>query len=325
MARFEVVNDVYGLLRSTREPISLDQICEASEISRATAKRVLRFLREEVGLPITYDRNERGFTLGRKGNLPDSVLGPWFSADELLALLTAHTLLEQLSPGVLREDTLRLQQRLQRLLYKRSEGTVGRELAERVRLSLPNRRSVDGPTFHMTLTGLLRRKRLKFSYLGRARNESTERMVSPLRLTFYRSNWYLAAWCHGTDDLRIFSLDRVTDVSVLARNAHDPDEDLLRDRLESSYGIFEGKATRTAKLRFAPGAARWIADEIWHPEQKQTTNGDGSLLLEVPYRETIEIVMDVMRHGVSVEVLGPRELREAVARAHALAAAQYGS
>ncbi len=35
--------------------------------------------------------------------------------------------------------------------------------------------------------------------------------------------------------------------------------------------------------------------------------------------------MDVMRHGVSVEVLGPGELREAVARAHALAAAQYGS
>lgn len=325
MARFEVVNEVYGLLRSTREPISLDQICEASEVSRATAKRVLRFLREEVGLPITYDRNERGFTLGRKGHLPDSVLGPWFSADELLALLTAHTLLEQLSPGMLREDTLKLQQRLQRLLYKRSDGSVGKELTERVRLNLPNRRNVDGPTFHMTLTGLLRRKRLQFTYLGRARNESTERVVSPLRLTFYRSNWYLAAWCHGTDDLRIFSLDRVDDVNVLAKVAHEPEDGLLRERLESSYGIFEGKATRVAKLRFAPGAARWIADEVWHPEQKQTNNGDGSLLLEVPYRETIEIVMDVMRHGVSVEVLGPRELREAVARAHALAAAQYGS
>jgi len=322
MARYERITDVYGLLRATREPLSLDAICAEAEVSRATAKRILRFLREEIGVNVLYDRAVGGFVLDRSTELPDTAMGPWFSAEELLALLTAHTLLEQLPPGLLRDETLGLRGRLKKLLYRHSNG--GDELERRVRLSLPQRRTADEPTFRKVLTALVRRRRLSMHYHGRARDERSARVVSPLRLTFYRSNWYLAAWCHQADDLRVFAMDRISDVQVSAEAAGEPDEATVAARLETSYGIFEGKADKVARLRFSPDTSRWVADETWHPDQQVESLADGGVLLELPYRHVTEILMDVLRYGAEVEVLEPAELRAAVAEAHAQAAARYG-
>lgn len=321
MARYERVTDVYGLLRSTREPLSLDAICAGAEVSRATAKRILRFLREEIGVNVLYDRAAGGFVLDRSTELPDTVMGPWFSAEELLALLTAHTLLEQLPPGLLREETVSLRGRLKKLLYRHGNG--GDELEKRVRLSLPQKRSADEPTFRKVLTALVRRRRLSMQYHGRARDEHSSRVVSPLRLTFYRSNWYLAAWCHQADDLRVFAMDRIAEVRVSTDPAGEPDEATVAARLETSYGIFEGKADKVARLRFSPGTSRWVADENWHPDQRAQLLEDGGVLLELPYRHVTEILMDVLRYGAEVEVLEPAELRRAVADAHRDAAARY--
>jgi proteasome accessory factor C len=323
MARYERVTEVYRLLHATREPLSLDAICSEAEISRATAKRIIRFLREEIELPVIYDRAERGFVLDRAVDLPDSLLRPWFSAEELLALLTAHTLLDQLPPGLLREETHALRGRLKKLLYRHGNG--GDELEQRVRLSLPQQRPADEPTFRKVLTALTRRRRLSMHYPSRARDQHSARSVSPLRLTFYRSNWYLAAWCHQANDLRVFALDRITDVRISADPAGEPDDATVAARLETSYGIFEGKADKLARLRFSPGSARWVADERWHPDQRAESLPDGGVLLEVPYRHTTEILMDVLRHGAEVEVLEPAELRQAVAAAHAQAAARYAA
>lgn len=55
-----------------------------------------------------------------------------------------------------------------------------------------------------------------------------------------------------------------------------------------------------------------MANETWHPQQKGTFDRDGSYLLELPYHDDRELVMDVLRHGADVEVLGPAELRAAV-------------
>jgi len=50
---------------------------------------------------------------------------------------------------------------------------------------------------------------------------------------------------------------------------------------------------------------------------------DGSWLLEVPYSQEPELVMDVLRYGSDVEVLKPESLRKKVADELAAAAARY--
>ena len=65
----------------------------------------------------------------------------------------------------------------------------------------------------------------------------------------------------------------------------------------------------TAKLRFTPERARWVASEQWHPQQKAATDADGHYLLELPYSNPTELVMDILRHGAGVEVLAPPALQ----------------
>ncbi|WP_413891456.1 WYL domain-containing protein [Candidatus Aalborgicola defluviihabitans] len=55
-----------------------------------------------------------------------------------------------------------------------------------------------------------------------------------------------------------------------------------------------------------------MADEEWHPDQVGRLDVKGHYVLEVPYAESPELLMDILRHGHHVEVLAPRELRTAV-------------
>ncbi len=100
------------------------------------------------------------------------------------------------------------------------------------------------------------------------------------------------------------------------------DQDLDRE-LATAFGIFSGEPRHTAVLRFTPERARWVADELWHPQQQARVLDDGSYELRLPYAETPELIMDILKYGADVEVMEPAELRAEVARRHEAAAARY--
>jgi predicted DNA-binding transcriptional regulator YafY len=161
-------------------------------------------------------------------------------------------------------------------------------------------------------SALLRRKRLVITYFARGTGETTEREVSPQRLVHYRENWYLDAWCHLRDGLRNFSVDSITRVEVLEKKAKDVSRNAMDEVLGAGYGIFTGKDVQTAKLRFTPERARWVAQEHWHPNQKGILEPDGSYVLELPYTDDRELIMDILKFGAEVEVLGPAALKKRV-------------
>ncbi|MCZ8130763.1 MAG: WYL domain-containing protein [Steroidobacteraceae bacterium] len=320
MARYERVAEIYDLLAATQEPQSLDSLCAALGAAPATVKRLIRFVRDELGAEVRFDREQGGYVLDRTSGA-GPLLGPSYGARELSALLTAHELLAQIPPGVFKRETAALRAQLQSLLYKKPTGS--REVQKRVRLRLPQVRELCEDVFRTVIAGLSAQRRLRVRYRSRYKGEERTRTVSPLRLTFYRSNWYLAAWCHSARDLRVFSLDRIATAEPTPLPNQPFDEEKLEARLSSGYGIFEGKADQVAKLKFSPAAARWVADEEWHPEQATYRQPDGGVILHVPYRHATELLMDVLRYGADVEVLGPPELRREVAKALAAAAARY--
>jgi len=65
-------------------------------------------------------------------------------------------------------------------------------------------------------------------------------------------------------------------------------------------------------VRFSPERARWVAAEQWHAQQKGRIEPDGSYLLEIPYTDDRELLMDILKHGADVEVVAPGTLRQRV-------------
>ena len=333
MDRSERFYKIDQMLRE-RRVVPLGDFLDTLGVSRATFKRDLEYLRDRYNAPIEWDREAGGYRLTKEAaagpgyELP----GLWFNAGEIHALLTMQHLLKGLEPGLLTPHVQPLLTRLEKLLA--GEGATGGiapdEIERRIRIIRIAARPTRLEFFELAATAVLKRLRLRVTYWARSSNETTERVLSPQRLVFYRGNWYLDAWCHLRNGLRSFSVDglraaRLLDADlgedVTAKEVPQADLDAA---LASGYGIFSGRQTTWATLRFSPQAARWVSAEEWHPEQKCRTEADGSYVMELPYSEDPELVMDILRHGADVEVLAPAHLRERVREVLTHALKQYG-
>lgn len=300
-------------LISDRRSVSRSELLDALEVSPATLKRDLEYLRNRLNAPIVWNRDAGGYQfdttlqVGAQYELP----GLWFSDREIHALLTMQHLLANLDPGgILAPHVQPLMARLNALLGT-AENTAD-EVRKRVLIVGIGKRSMKLDHFEHIGSALLRRKRLTIRYYARGNNAETERDISPQRLVHYRENWYLDAWCHLRGALRNFAIDSIRNVELLERPAKDVSGKTLDTILGPGYGIFKGSKLQWATLRFSPERARWVATEHWHPKQRSHFETDGSYILEIPYTDHRELIMDVLKHGRHCEVLGPEALRAVV-------------
>lgn len=309
-----------GQLLRARRAVSARDFLEALEVSRATFKRDMEYMRSRLDVPVVWDREAGGYRLEAaegRAELP----GLWFSDAEAHALLTLEHLLSGLGSGVLEAQLRPLAQRLHRLLGSR--GHAADSVRRRIRILHQARRSGDARHFDAIASAVLERRRLHLEHYNRASDTRSAREVSPQRLVHYRDNWYLDAWCHLREGLRSFAVDAIEAARPLETPALEVADDELDAVLASGYGIFGGAEVQWARLRFSPARARWVSQEQWHPAQRGAFEPDGSWVLELPYSDPRELVMDILRHGAEVQVLAPSSLQEAVARELARAAAVY--
>jgi predicted DNA-binding transcriptional regulator YafY len=113
--------------------------------------------------------------------------------------------------------------------------------------------------------------------------------------------------------LRTFAVDAIDQATVLEQPAIEVKDETLDRHLTSGYGIFAGVHTQEAVLLFNATRARWVATEVWHPQQDGKLQLDGGYLLKLRYSREPELVMDILKYGADVEVLSPESLRTAVA------------
>ena len=96
------------------------------EVSQASVKRDLDFLRDLLDCPLEWDRKKRGWVIrddlteGGRFELP----GVWFDSSEVFALLTMLHLLEGVQPGLLEEHVGPLKTRRRSMLAEGTKSTV---------------------------------------------------------------------------------------------------------------------------------------------------------------------------------------------------------
>ena len=322
MDRLDRIYTLHRLLKSARYPLSRERLADELQCSESTVYRVSDALRDRLGAPVEREEGTGRLSYPRDEAESFELPGLWFNPSELHALLTAEKLLANIQPGILQEELEPMRNRLREIMHHRHLG--GGELARRVRILGMAQRPTDSTVFRTVAGALTQRRRLMLDYNPRSHSAVGRRQVSPQRLTRYRDNWYLDAWCHRRDALRSFSLDRIQQAAPLRESALEIDDAELNRELATAYGIFAGNPEHTAILRFEPERARWIADETWHPQQRGHWLDDGRFELRIPYGNPTELVLDVLRYGDEVEVVEPDALREMVAEKLERAATRYG-
>lgn len=295
-----------------RKCVPIQDFLDELEISKATFKRDLEYLRDRMNASIVFDRSEGGYRFdkpnaGEKIELP----GLWFSEKEATALVLMQHLLDNLDQGGLISSHIDPLVEIIDGILGQSEVSA-KELRKRIKVFGMSARKNSLENFEEVGNALLKRQRLQLEYYSKGKDETTSREVSPQRLIFYRDNWYLDGYCHLRKGLRSFALDGIRKAGLLIKKAEEVSEKELQENFSESYGIFSGKATQRAKLRFTPERARWVSGETWHGQQIGSFDKEGNYLLEFDYNQDPELVMEILKHGSNVEVLAPDALRKKV-------------
>lgn len=290
------------------------------EISRATFRRDLEYLRSRFNANVEYNKATGRY---QYTNADLELPGLWLTDEEINGLMVMDAFLADQGHDLLAPALNSLRTRIADLRGVSLDEL--KELTKRVR-SFPTGRRLNVSAILPTIAqATLERFRLSFDYHARYSDEVTrDRTVSPQRLSFYRNNWYLTAWCHLREELRTFALDRMSEVHGIANAAAlDVAWNEIDVSTKTAFGIISSTNVKTAKLWISAAKSRWVLDEIWHEQQQQGYHADGSAWRELPYSHPFEIVAEVLRHGGEVQVLEPPELRAEVQRMAAAAAAAH--
>jgi len=310
MDKFDRIFHLHAILAARKTPIPLEDLTARLECSKATLHRAINVLKDTLHAPVVFDAAGGGYRYAAANTTGSFELpGLWFTPVELQALALMRRLLKDVGGGLLNEHLGPLSKRLDELTRHRRLN-LG-EAANRLRFPAIASRP-GGPAFQAVASATLQRTKLWIEYHARGTDERSERTVSPQRLTHYRESWYLDAWDEGKAALRCFAIDRILRATPLDQRALDVADIELDAHYASAYGIFGGVADKMAVLRFSPERARWVGDEVWHPEQQGRSLEDGSYELRIPYRDSRELVMDILRHGPQVLVIEPQSLVDAV-------------
>src|SRR6266516_4854820 len=236
--------------------------------------------------------------------------------DEASALLVALRMLGevgQVAPGLAEGSAL------SRTIAK-LEAAAGEAAAPSAQVAVQVDRHAERSVAAQLREALATGRRVHLSYYVPGRDEATERDVDPMRLLVVEGRTYLEGWCRRADGVRVFRLDRLLAVKVLAVAAEVPRE---AEPVDGESGLFRPSPTDLRVVIELSPYGRWVAE--YYPCEEVADLGEGRLrvVLRTPDGEWVRRV--ALRLGEDGRVVGPAEVVADVHREAAAALARYGS
>jgi proteasome accessory factor C len=228
--------------------------------------------------------------------------------DEALALVVALRLLAE-TPGLSERDAI------QRALAK-IESAAGDLAGAPVAVRLPG----DDDRLATIRGAVQRRHALRLTYYTATRDETTERVVDPMRVVVVAGRAYLQAWCRRAEAVRLFRVDRIDGFVELEEPAAPPPQ---AQPTEIRDGVFQPTPDLPlVTLRVGRGG-RWIT-EYYPCEQVREASPD-AWLVSLRVTDLAWARRLVLGLGPEVSVVSPPELAAAVLEQARLALAPYES
>jgi proteasome accessory factor C len=164
-----------------------------------------------------------------------------------------------------------------------------------------------------------RRHALHLTYYTAARDETTQRVVDPLRVLMVGGKAYLEAWCRKAEATRMFRVDRIDAFRELDEPSAPPPGAGLQD---VSDGIFHpAPELPLVTLRVARGG-RWITE--YYPCEEVRRDGD-EWLVSMRVTDLGWAQRLLLGLGPEITVVGPGELVDRIRAQATTALDQYAA
>lgn len=281
------------------------------EMSTATSKRDITYLRDRLCAPLTFDSKKNGFYYREGFHLP-------FEESPRIIFLLAmlSKLADEAGLGDLQE-VRQLEQRLS-IMISPDYGTV----IDSLHCLWIEIESIDHQIFEIIIEAVVKKQQLILQYRSIG-GESNTRTAAPLQIINYQGRWYCYSFCYLRQENRLFHVGRIQSAE-LTNQVIPEDISLDRNMLGLSFGIFQGKPRYTAEILFTSTAAELIKNQRWHKDQ-ETKVVEKGVLLRLPVSDDRELVMKILQYGAMAQVLSPPKLIKRLQTEIIAMAENYGS
>lgn len=283
-------------------------IADYFEVSLATARRDIAYLKDRLLAPIVFDPKHNGYYYQEEG-----FSLPFEESPRIVFLLTMlNKLAEEAGLGALKE-VKQLETKLSKMISADYEEIVKSLYCEWIEVE-----SIDHLIFETIIEAIARKKTINIEYRS-PKGETSVREIASLQIINYQGRWYLRAFCTLRQDSRMFHIARIHK-ATLSKNDIPIGINSSKMSLDTSFGIFKGEPRYYAEILFTSTAAELVRNQHWHKDQVMKIVDQG-VQLQLPVNDDREIVMKILQYGGMAKVLSPPELIECVQKEiHAMAA-----
>ena len=152
---------------------------------------------------------------------------------------------------------------------------------------------------------------LKIAYRKYTSDEVSEYTLQPYAVKESARRWYLVAWCHEREAVRVYGLDRIVNLEHTGRQFRMPQDFDVDALFATNFGVYLS-SERPVEIVFKASVkeAGYLRDLPIHPSQKETGNDGERITFSIFVRPNESLLMELFRLGSRIEVVSPDPIRE---------------
>lgn len=189
----------------------------------------------------------------------------------------------------------------------------------------------DIPSGHMHLTAIMdammESQKVQIIYHKYTSSEAEQFTLHPYAVKEVAKRWYLVAYCEERKALRVYGLDRIKKLEVTDDRFKMPKGFDVDEVFATSFGIYRPEGTaKLITFRTSATQARFLRDLPLHSSQEEVKSPDKDhVTFTIFVCPDDSLIMEFCKLGSRVEVLSPKEIRDAVAEHHRAAVRLYSN
>ena len=162
------------------------------------------------------------------------------------------------------------------------------------------------------IEAMIKSRMVHFTYVKYGSSESSERFVEPYFLKSYNQVWYLMAKEKDFDQIKVFGLDRVTNVSLstvtFQRNAQFNPANLFKDSI--GITVKEHKEVKRITIDITEPFSKKIKSIPLHQSQRIIQDVDGRVRIELSIVPNSEFYSEIIKMRHYAKIISPNDVRD---------------
>jgi predicted DNA-binding transcriptional regulator YafY len=153
---------------------------------------------------------------------------------------------------------------------------------------------------------------LEMTYQGYAKTEPSTFKVEPYCLKMFKQRWYMLAYSPGTDDMRVYGLDRIHAIEPTTQKYKLPKGFNAEAYFSDAYGITmldDQQEPQKIVISISENQAHYLRTLPLHSSQKEIEPINGYPTFSFYVYPSEEFCQELFKYGSDLEVHEPKSLR----------------